>query len=316
MSRNVSIRHLRCFVEVARCGTFMAAAARLYMTQSSLTNVIQQFEDSVGVKLFDRSTRRVSMTDEAEHYLAEAEQLVKRFDASISDLKAFASVQRGHLRIAAAASVIDYYLYRVIEVFKRDFSEITISIRDAGAQRVEQMVAEGTIDFAVAAQHNGLEDLIYTPLLSDRYGIVVGEDDPLARRSDALTWSELDPDHYVGFSDDTGIGTFLAKQARGFRRREGKLDEVSSTTSLFSLLKIPGRYSIVPALTVEHTGFARGLRFRPLKTPQLSREICLISRRLRSLSPSAEAFLSIFEQVLHDTPVPRHVRIAARVSRA
>ncbi|MBO9357843.1 LysR family transcriptional regulator [Bordetella petrii] len=314
MSRNVSMRHLRCFVEVARSGTFTAAAARLYMTQSSLTNVIQQFEDAVGVKLFDRSTRRVSMTDEAERYLVEAEQLVKRFDASISDLKAFASVQRGSLRIAAAASVIDYYLYRVIEAFKRDFPQIAVSIRDAGAQRVEQMVAEGAIDFAVAARHNGLEDLMYTPLLSDRYGILVHEDDPLARSTDALAWAELNPDHYLGFSTDTGIDSFLRKQVRGFRQREDKRDEVSSTTSLFSLLKIPGRYSIVPALTAEHSGAAQGLHFRPLKAPQLAREICLISRRLRSLSPSAEAFLAIFEQVLHDTPVPRHVRIAARVS--
>ncbi|OZI36971.1 LysR family transcriptional regulator [Bordetella genomosp. 10] len=310
MSNHVSLRHLRCFVAVARSGSFTAAAARLYMTQSSLTHVIQQFEEAVGVKLFDRSTRRVSMTEEAERYLAEAEQMVKRFDASIADLKAFASVQRGHLHIAAAASMIDYYLYKVIELFREQFPQITVSIRDAGAQQVEQLVAEGAIDFAVASRHRGLEDLLYTPLLADRYGVLVAAGDPLARSSAPLAWSELGPERYIGFSADTGIDSFLRKHARGFRQREGHRNEASSTTSLFSLLKSAGNYSVVPALTVQH-GYAHKLHFRPLKSPQLMREICLISRRLRSLSPGAEAFLALLRQVLRDTPVPPHTRIAA-----
>lgn len=311
MSRHVSMRHLRCFVEVARSGTFTAAAARLYMTQSSLTNVIQQFEEAVGIKLFDRSTRRVSMTEEAERYLVEAEQLVKRFDASITDLKAFASMQRGHIRIAAAASVIDTYLYRVIDAFKQKFPDISLSIRDAGARQVEQMVAEGAIDFAVATRYQGLEDLNYTLLLSDRYGVLARADDPLAGATGSLEWSALDPGRYVGFSADTGVDAFLRKHARGFPQPEGGRDEVSSTTSLYSLLKIPGRYAIVPALSAMHSR-ADELRFRPLKSPQLQRDVYLISRRLRSLSPSAEAFLALFDQVLRDTPAPPHVRIAAR----
>ncbi|CAM4296743.1 HTH-type transcriptional regulator CynR [Bordetella tumbae] len=316
MSRHISMRHLRCFVEVARSGTFTAASARLYMTQSSLTNVIQQFEESVGVKLFDRSTRRVSMTAEAERYLVEAEQLIKRFDASISDLRAFASLQRGHIRLAAAASVIDYYLYRVIDIFKKDFPEITISIRDAGSRQVEKMVAEGTIDFAIAAPHQGLEDLMYNPLLTDRYGVIVDKDDSLANDTSALNWNRLDPEHYVGFSSDTGIDSFLRKHAQGFRMRDGHRDEASSTTSLFSLLKIPGRYSIVPALTATHELATERLKFRPLKGPELSREICLISRRLRSLAPSADAFLKTFEQILQTTPTPKHVKIAVNPSKS
>ncbi len=313
MSNHVSLRHLRCFVAVARSGSFTAAAARLYMTQSSLTHVIQQFEEAVGVKLFDRSTRRVSMTEEAQRYLAEAEQMIKRFDASIADLKAFASVQRGHLHLAAAASVIDYYLYRVIDRFGEQFPQITVSIRDAGAQQVEQLVSEGAIDFAVAARHRGLDDLLYTPLLTDRYGVIVDAGDALARSSAPLAWSELDPENFIGFSADTGIDTFLRKHARGFRQHDGHRNEVSSTTSLFSLLKNPGNYSVVPALTAQH-GYAHKTHFRPLKSPQLMREICLISRRLRSLSPGAEAFLAILRQVLRDTPVPAHVRIASKVN--
>src|SRR3546814_9915563 len=66
MNRRISLRHLRCFIAVAEAESFTVAASRLFLTQSSLTTTIQQFEDLVGLKLFDRNTRRVVMRSE-EH---------------------------------------------------------------------------------------------------------------------------------------------------------------------------------------------------------------------------------------------------------
>ncbi|WP_321943873.1 LysR family transcriptional regulator [Paraburkholderia tropica] len=310
MSRNVSLRHVRCFVEIAHSGSFTAAAARLYMTQSSLTHVIQQFEEAIGIQLFDRSTRRVTLTDAALHYLPEAEQLVKRFDASIADLSAFSSLKKGHIRFAAAASVIELYLNRVIERFHREYPQMTVSVRDSGAQHLERMVLEGAIDFAVAERHQQIEDLRYTPLMADRYGVVFRNDDALASSTGPVDWRSLELDRYLGFTTDTGVDSFLRRHTDQFVAEDGGRNEVSSSTSLFSLLQTPGRYSIVPALTAHH-GRVYGLSFRPLAAPELKREICLISRNLRSLSPGAEAFLAIFQATLLDTKPPEHVELIA-----
>jgi DNA-binding transcriptional LysR family regulator len=306
--KNVSLRHLRCFLEIARTGSFTTAAARLYMTQSSLTAVIQQFEESIGVKLFDRSTRRVSLTEEATRFLEEARAIVNRFDSAIGDLCSFAQLQQGHLRVAAAASIIEKFLVHAMTRYRALYPNITISIRDTTSAVVEQMLSNGEIDFALTSRHRGMSELVYTPLLSDSYGVVFAPDDALAVSDEPLDWKALDASRYIGFSADTGVGSFLRENVAHTALFEGVRDEISSTTSLYSVLKIGGRYSIVPALAA-HAELPQ-MKFRPLRSPTLVREICLITRSMRSLSPSAEAFLRITQDVMRETALPREVSLA------
>jgi DNA-binding transcriptional LysR family regulator len=311
MDRSVTIRHLRCFLAVADSGSFTVASSRMFLTQSSLTATIQQFEEAIGLKLFDRTTRRVVMTEEALRFRSQAEKILKEFDASISDLKALAQSQQGNIRIAAAASVIYRFLTRAIPVFRHAYPNVTISLRDAGSEQVERMLLNGDLDFAITSKHKGYGDLDYTPLLEDRYGVLCMPQHRLARGSHALRWADLTSQDYVAFSADTGIGTFLATHA-GFSPLVGSPhDEVSSTTTLYPMLSLGDRYSIVPALAAHSDGFPE-LTFRELKEPILTRKICLITRRLRSLSPSARRILDILLETFEQSDLPPGVSISKR----
>lgn len=287
------------------------ASSRMFLTQSALTTTIQQFEKAIGLKLFDRTTRRVVMTEEALRFRDEADKILKHFDTAIRDLKAFAQSQQGHIRIAAAASVIYQLLVRAIPVFRETYPNVTISLRDAGAEQVERMVMNGDVDFAITSKHKGYKDLDYTPLLEDRYGVVCLPQYPLADAPTPLRWADLPPEDYVAFSSDTGIGTFLVTHAGALPLFTGPHDEVSSTTSLYAVLSLGDRYSIVPALAAK-TGEFLKLKFRELTEPVLSREICLITRRLRSLSPSARRILDILLETLEEQELPPGVSVSKR----
>jgi DNA-binding transcriptional LysR family regulator len=310
MSRNVSLRHLRSFVEVANAGSFTAASSRLFVTQSSLTATIQQFEDAVGLKLFDRTTRRVLLTQEAARFKGEAERILRDFDNAVSDLKAHALGQKGHVRVVAAASVIYQFLVPAVEKFRQAYPDVTVSIRDGAAAQVERMVVEGEVDFAVASRHRGPEDqLDYVPLLRDRYGVVCRPGLPLARGRKPLRWADLPAAGYVGFTDDTGIGAFLREHAGTFPALLGPHDEISSTTSLYAVLNAWDRYSILPALAAGAAGFAN-LRFRELSEPVLAREICLITRRLRTMSPGSKRMLDALLATIDAQKLPAGVSVA------
>lgn len=308
MDRTVSLRHLRCFVAVAATGSFTAASSRMFLTQSSLTSTIQHFEEAVGLRLFDRTTRRVLLTEEGARFLPEAEKILKELDAAIGDLKALAQGHQGHIRIAAAASVIYRFLAPAIPVFRQSYPDITISVRDGGSAQVEQMLLNGDLDFAVASRHKGYADLDYTPLLQDTYGVMCPADHPLAQGRGPLRWSELHPAGYVAFSPDTGIGTFLGKHASFSPLFAGPHDEVSSTTALYPLLGLGGRYSIVPALAARPADYPQ-LVFRELAEPVLTRTICLITRRLRSLSPGSRRLLDILSNTFDRAELPPGVTV-------
>ena len=287
----------------------------MFLTQSSLTAAIQQFEEAVGLKLFDRTTRRVVLTQEAERFKDQAEKILKSFDGAIGDLQAFAQSQKGHIRIAAAASVINLFVVDAIGAFSQTYPDITFSLRDTGAEKVEQMVFDGEVDFALASKHKGYEDLSYTPLLEDQYGVIHPTGHHLGRLRRPLRWSDLKEEGYVAFSVDTGIGTFLRAHAGVLPVFDDRHDEVSSTTSLYPFLSKGNRYSVLPSLAAK-AGEPFGLEFRPLTRPVLSRQICLITRKLRSLSPTSRRILDVLLQTIEQQKLPRGVALAKRPKEA
>lgn len=311
MRHQVSLKHLRCFLAVAEAGSFTVASSRLFITQSALTATIQQFEETIGLRMFDRTTRRVLMTEAAKRFKPEAEKVVNTFDSAIGDLMALAQGERGHIRIGAAASVIYQFLVHVIPKFRESYPNITISLSDPVAQHVERMVVEGEVDFAIDSKHQGYEGLDYTFLMADRYGVVCHRDSPLAQANIPLRWADLMPSHYVAFSADTGIGQFLRSHAGHWPVLGGLHDEVASTTSLFAVLSMGNRYSVLPAMALRGREFPE-LVFRELNDPPLSREICLITRRLRSLSPSAQRLLDVLLADIRGRALPPGVSLAGQ----
>ncbi|OZI30619.1 LysR family transcriptional regulator [Bordetella genomosp. 10] len=308
MSRHVSLRHLRCFVAVADTGSFTLAASRMSLTQSSLTSTIQQFEEAVGVRLFDRSTRRVALTQAGASFKAEAMRVIGQFDGAIGDLQALSDGRQGHVRIAAITSVVNYFLVDAIEGFRVAYPGITISLRGASAAAAEQMVANGEIDFAVESRYRGYDELSYTPLFEDRYGIVCQRDHPLARGSGPIGWESLESSSYIGFSSDTGIGAYLRAHAGKPALFDAPHDEVSNTSALYSMLGIGNRYSVLPALAASERDASKFV-FRELRSPSLSREICLITRQLRALSSGSEHLLHFLCDTMRRKPIPPGVHL-------
>ena len=286
--RKISLRHLRCFAAVADTGSFTLAAARLYQTQSSLTATIQQFEEEVGLKLFDRTTRRVVMTEDAARFKLVADKVLQDFDTAIGDLKAISLSHRGHARIAAVPSMIEHVLTPALASFRRAYPGITISVSDGGADKVERAVLTGEVDFGISSRLNNFADLAYLPILGDPFGVLFPNDHPLAKIKRSIRWSDLSGFEYIALATDTGIGAYLdSHPALGLHQDASLHDRASSTTSLFAMLNLGGKISVLPELSVLGSPLKK-FTFRELSEPSVTREVCLITRQLRSFSPNTQ----------------------------
>jgi DNA-binding transcriptional LysR family regulator len=286
--RKISLRHLRCFAAVADTGSFTLAAARLYQTQSSLTATIQQFEEEVGLKLFDRTTRRVVMTEDAARFKPVADRLLQDFDTAVGDLKAISLSHRGHARIAAVPSMIEHVLSPALAAFRKSYPGITISVSDGGADKVERAVLSGEVDFGISSRLNNFENLTYLPILGDPFGVLFPDDHPLSKIDRPLRWSDLVNHEYIALATDTGIGAYLDTHPMlGLHEKASLHDRASSTTSLFAMLNLGGKISVLPELAVLASPLKK-FKFRELTEPSITREVCLITRQLRSFSPNTQ----------------------------
>lgn len=300
--RQISLRHVRCFLAVAETGSFTVAASRLFQTQSSLTATIQQFEEAVGIKLFERTTRRVDLTPEAIHFKAVAEKLVRDFDNAIGDLQAIAKGLQGHVRIAAAPSIVIHVLTPALKSFRQLYPDITISVQDAGSARIEKAVLEGEVDFGIASRLRDYPELDYKPILRDPFGVIMPPEHPLAKGKGPVRWSELKKYEYIALTNDTGIGAFLENYPElGLAGQAHPYDHASSTNSLYAMLKLGGKISVLPSLAAQASPMTE-FKFRELTEPHITREICLITRQLRSFSPNTQRILDVLMETLRATP--------------
>lgn len=291
--RKISLRHLRSFLAVAEAGSFTVAASRLFQTQSSLTATIQKFEEAVGLKLFERTTRRVTLTPEAVQFRTVAERIVHDFDNAIADLQAIAKGQQGHVRIAAAPSMVVHILTPALADFRRAYPDITVSVQDAGSARIERVVLDGEVDFGLASRLKNYPQLDYRPILSDPFGVIMPHDHPLAAEDGPVRWADLSAYEYIGLTNDTGIGAFLEEYPQlGLARHANPHDHASSTTSLYAMLRMGGKISVLPALAAQANPMNE-LKFRELCEPSIQREICLITRPLRSFSANTKRILDV-----------------------
>jgi DNA-binding MarR family transcriptional regulator len=95
VTHHVTIRQFNCLVAVAEAGSFTMAAHRLALAQPALTATIQKLESELGVRLFDRSARRVGLTEAGRDLLPMAERLLRDIDGTVEDIRGFAHGSRG-----------------------------------------------------------------------------------------------------------------------------------------------------------------------------------------------------------------------------
>ena len=293
---SVTLKHLRAFVEVAHQGNFTRAAEALALSQPALTITINQFEELLGVKLFDRTTRRVRLSGEGEDFLPTAVRLVEDFDAAISDIRAVAERRRGRVGIAALPSVAMHLLPEIVAKFTESYPRISVHLHDANASGIQRRVARNEVDFGLGSRWEDAPDLTFEPLLRDPFGLVCRADHPLGQSRTAIKWRDLEGYPFLGLARDTGIRPLLNGLDALPDTVQSPQHEVSNIATLEGMLRAGLGITALPALAVPQAQPSK-LVFRPLKVPVLERDICAITRRGRSLSPAAQ---SLFDLTLRD----------------
>lgn len=305
----VTLKQIRAFLYVAEEGSFTRAADRLFLSQSSLTALIKQLEDTVNLPLLERTTRRVTLTDAGIQFQPVARRLLLELDAALSDLSAVSGLERGTVGIAAAPSIVTEILPQLIADFSARYTGIRFYLRDDTAAAVQQAVLRREVDVGIASKWADDPDLEFSPLLIDQFGVICPHGHPLMKRKTKLKWTDLEDWRCVGLSKHTGIRTILSQQTEVPASVATPFYEVSSTTGLEALVSAGLGIAVLPALAAQRQPLV-GLGFRNLHEPVAERVICLITHRSRILTPAAQAFVDLARAHIKQRKYPAGIRAA------
>jgi DNA-binding transcriptional LysR family regulator len=299
---NVTLKHLQAFVAVAQEGSFTRAARRLALSQPALTIQINQFEEELGVRLFDRTTRRVLLTDNGAEFLPTAERLLDDVHSAIAEVRDVAARRRGRVGVATLPSIAVKLMPRMVAAFRADYPGVSVHLLDANASGVQARVRRKEVDFGLASPWAPDADLRFEPVMRDPFRVVCRRDHPLAAGTGALTWSDLAGQDFLGLAADTGIRPLVESVGELPANVRQPPVEVSNIATLAGMLTAGLGVTVLPELALPEDAEGR-LTSRPLDGPALSRELCVITRRGRSLSPAAQSLRDLIVARLADGPV-------------
>jgi DNA-binding transcriptional LysR family regulator len=286
MAINFDLNDLLAFRAVAELSNFRKAAESVHLSQPAFSRRIDKLEQALGVRLLERTTRRVTLTAVGRDFERKVRELLDELDNTLLGIRGVAATRMGEVTVAGVPSTVYYYLSRVISRFHERYPRIRVRIFDASANEVLAAVAAGEADFGlnfIGSQEPAIE---FRPLLEERFVAAVRRDHALAKKR-RLAWSELAGHDFIAVSKSSGNRVLLDQALAGVQNLPQNIYEAQHVTTLLGLVEAGLGVAAVPAMAMPDAGHPV-LVSVPLIDPVVTRKVGLIRRRGRSLPPAAQ----------------------------
>lgn len=290
---NISIRQLSAFISVADNGSFTRASEQMHLTQSAVSGLIKELESSLGIVLFDRTTRQLSLSVVGHHLLPQARRILNEMQLFENEASSLTSLAQGQVRLAVSQFAASS-MPAVIAQFTKAYPDISVSLLDCSAENVLEHIQNIEVDLGVGTERGFTEpddDISADLLYQLPFCVVMPDNHALAQKSEVI-WQDL---------VDTPLITL---QGPFIEQVTAELDEEIASHIQQARYKVN---FMSTALEMTRQGFgitlclpympevidwvsANGLQMRPLAQPVKMRRFFIYQRSSRALSPASIAF--------------------------
>jgi DNA-binding transcriptional LysR family regulator len=286
------LRQLRAFIAISEAGNFTTAASRLGVSQSSLSVTIQQLETNIGLRLFDRHTRKVVLTDGGLDLVPRLKRLLSELDQILRAAGQTHAEPAAYLRIATTPALSLGLLPGPLGSFAKQYSLARVAITECAETQLAPLVRAGQADFAIgtaaAAAAALAADLEIEPLRGTEIVAAFSRQHRLAAMKTA-SWRDIGAFPLVIATDDSEADALIRQRISQYGGGAGARLEVSHVLSAIAARCEGDTVAIVFSCLCPLID-RLGLRWRRIRPRGIAREIALIRAPDRPLSTHAEQF--------------------------
>jgi DNA-binding transcriptional LysR family regulator len=281
----MNIRQIETFLSVAETCSFRRAAEVLHRSQSAVSVHVQQLEEELGVPLLERTTRRVSLTPEGRTLLVRCRSVLMDLRAVAQELKEESGLRRGRVSIGSSPSISTHRLPPIIAAYQTAYPGVTLELHEAFAKGMYDDVLERVTDFAIGPRLRGLKDFDIRPLINDPIVAVLPLSFRLGRRH-TVTLDEIAGEAQLSMPKGTAIREVIEDAFKTRCDVFAPKFEVMHQQTLFSLVEAGLGVTVLPLMSVP-PGKRGNYQVAQLREPTITREICLVTLKGKTLSPAA-----------------------------
>jgi len=298
MAINFDLNDLQAFRAVVDQGSFSKAADAVRISQPALSRRIEKLEDALGVRLFERTTRKVSLTQAGRGFMPSVERLLDDLDNALLGISEVASTRLGQVTVACVPSAAYYFMPQVIAHYHQQYPRIKVKVLDASAHDVLSAVVDGEADFGVSFMGTLEADVEFEPLVQESYVVACRRDHPLAGRS-SVSWEAFYQQDYISLGKTSGNRFLLDQALSGIVPQRQSICETRHVTTMIGLVEAGLGVAAVPLMAMPAADHPILTRV-PLTDPVVMRSVGLIKRRGRTLTPAALALERLVVQMKAD----------------
>lgn len=199
--RALDIKHLQYFIQVTHFKSFTKAAEHLFITQPTISKMIKNLEVELGVELFDRSRKQLTLTDAGQVVLEQAKLIDLAFNNLEREVESLTGLHKGHIRIGLPPIIDSSFFPTIIGRFHKEYPNITYQLVEDGSKKIEEAVENDLLDIGVIVLPTNPELFYSFSLLEEDINLILSPSHPLAQNSE-IDLRELKNEDFILFNKD------------------------------------------------------------------------------------------------------------------
>jgi len=300
---------LKVFCDVARNQSFSRAADANRISQSAVSQIVNQLEKRLGVQLVDRSHRPLQLTHSGKTYYDGCKKLVEQYlevESSIRNGNGNGQSLETSIRVAAIYSVGLRDMSQYVQRFVAQQPGVQVEIEYLHPDRVTERVLDGTADFGLISFPESTRKLLSLPWRDEEMVVACATTHPFVSEG-RVKVSALNSLKYVGFDKDLVIRRKVDRFLRDHGVSVDVVLEFDNVENIKQAIEIAAGLALLPSPVIQREVRAGTLAAVPLKDVRFVRPLGILHRRVPKPSPTAQRFIELLRQpdepISEDQPV-------------
>lgn len=292
---NITSRQLKAFLLTARYQSFSRAADQLFITQSGMSVLVRELEQQLGFRLFERTTRKVVLTEFGSRFLPVADRSLLDLESAASSIGRAVSSLTNTLAFGATPFVAADILPQAIAGFAAGGSRLEVRLVDAESSVLTQMLHSGELDVALSASERHFAGVQKTPLIDFELALVVAAAVPI---QPPVRWADAASMRLVGYRSENPVQQLVDQALRAAGRRTPPEVLCNYLETQIAMVEVGAGVAIVPAFAAAARA-KRNIRSYPLVDPAVSGTLYWMVKPSRKLPAGTDGFIAFLRDFIH-----------------
>lgn len=227
----MELKDLRYFLEVVHYRSFTKAAINTYISQPTLSKSIKKLETDLNVELFERSTRKLKLTDAGELVYKQALKILGATNELHTLLDDLMNLPTGKIKIGIPPLIGTLFFPTIAQKFGREHAQVSLELIELGAKRIENLVDEGQVDVGIVVHPTDYSKFEVQPFIKEEFMLFTHPTHPFSNEK-SVKLEQLEHESFILFNQEFALHHLIIQHCQN----AGFMPEIAHLSSQWDLI--------------------------------------------------------------------------------